>query len=417
MTTPDDQRRTRDTEFDLILFGATGFTGRLVAEYLVKKRPALHWALAGRSRGKLERVRDELSALEPSAKALPLMTGDSLDRAAMDDLARRTRVVCTTAGPYARYGSALLGACAEQGTDYCDLTGETHWVREMIDTHHARAVETGARIVPSCGFDSIPSDLGVFLLHEHLAARGGRLAKAHSRVLRMKGATSGGTIASVLDTAERMNEPAVRRVLEDPYALNPEGARGGAEQRDSFRPRRDPETGRWLSPFVMAAVNTRVVRRTNALLDFAYGREFRYDESVDVGGGLAGLARAAATSTGLGLSGILAFAPVRKLAARFLPAPGEGPSREERERGSFEIELLAVSTAGERLRARVGANQDPGYGATSWMLAESALCLAEDELPRRGGLLTPASCMGMRLIERLRAAGMTFQVEAGNGRG
>ncbi len=410
--TASEQRRSRDTEFELILFGATGFTGRLVAEYLVKKRPAIRWALAGRSRDKLERVRDELSALEPSAKELPLVVGDSQDRAAMEALARRTRVVCTTAGPYALYGSELLGACAEQGTDYCDLTGETHWVRKMIDAHHARAVKTGARIVPSCGFDSIPSDLGVLLLHEHLAARGKRLAEVQYRVLRMKGGPSGGTIASGLDTAARMGDPTVRRVLADPYGLNPEGMRGGAQERDSLRPRRDPETGRWLAPFFMAMVNTRVVRRTNALLDFAYGRDFHYEETVDVGAGLAGLTRAAATSTGLTLSGLMAFAPVRKLATRFLPAPGEGPSREQRENGSFEIELLGRGTEGERFRARVGARQDPGYGATSWMLAESALCLAQDELPRRGGLLTPASCMGMKLVERLRAAHITFQVEA-----
>ncbi|HLM47166.1 MAG TPA: saccharopine dehydrogenase NADP-binding domain-containing protein [Myxococcaceae bacterium] len=410
--TASEQRRSRDTEFELILFGATGFTGRLVAEYLVKKRPAIRWALAGRSRDKLERVRDELCAMEPSAKELPLVVGDSQDRAAMEALARRTRVVCTTAGPYALYGSELLGACAEQGTDYCDLTGETHWVRKMIDAHHARAVETGARIVPSCGFDSIPSDLGVLLLHEHLAARGKRLAEVQYRVLRMKGGPSGGTIASGLDTAARMGDPTVRRVLADPYGLNPEGMRGGAQERDSLRPRRDPETGRWLAPFFMAMVNTRVVRRTNALLDFAYGRDFHYEETVDVGAGLAGLTRAAATSTGLTLSGLMAFAPVRKLATRFLPAPGEGPSREQRENGSFEIELLGRGTQGERFRARVGARQDPGYGATSWMLAESALCLAEDELPRRGGLLTPASCMGMKLVERLRAAHITFQVEA-----
>ena len=413
--TDREQRRTGTREFDLVLFGATGFTGRLVAEYLVKKRPALRWALAGRSLGKLERVRDELSALEPSAKGLPLVAADSMDRAAMDGLARRTRVVCTTVGPYALYGSALLGACAEQGTDYCDLTGEPHWVREMIDAHQARAAETGARIVPSCGFDSIPSDLGVLLLHEQLAARGGRLAEAHYRVRRMKGGASGGTIASGLHMAERMSDPQVRRVLDDPYSLNPEGAPGVAGQEDWLRPRRDAETGRWLAPFFMAAVNTRVVRRSNALLGYAYGREFRYDEAVDVGRGLAGMARAAATSAGMALSGAVAFAPVRKLAQRFLPAPGEGPSREERESGSFDIELLGVGTAGERVRARVGATQDPGYGATSWMLGESALCLAEDALPERGGLLTPASCMGMKLVERLRAAGMTFQAEAVRG--
>lgn len=413
--TATEQSRTGDREFDLILFGATGFTGRLVAEYLVQKRPAIRWALAGRSRDKLERVREELTSVDPSAKELPLVVGDSLDRSAMDALTRRTRVVCTTVGPYALYGSVLLGACAEQGTDYCDLTGETPWVREMIDAHHARAVETGARIVPSCGFDSIPSDLGVFLLHEHLAARGQHLAEAHFRLRRARGGASGGTIASGLALAERMKEPEVRRIVEDPYSLNPEGARNGPDPRDSLRPRKDPESGRWLGPFFMAAVNTRVVRRSNALLDFAYGRGFRYDETVDTGRGLPGLARASAMSAGMALSAAaMVFSPVRKLATRFLPAPGEGPSREQREHGSFEIEVLGVSSSGERVRARVAAPRDPGYGATSWMLSESALCLAQDALPQRGGLLTPASCMGMKLVERLRAAGMTFQIEPGS---
>lgn len=413
MTTRENGR-TRDTDIDLALFGATGFTGRLVAEYLAKKRPALKWALAGRSRGKLEQVRHELAAIDPAAKDLEILVGDSLDRGAMDAIAKRSRVVCTTAGPYARYGSALLAACVEHAADYCDLTGEVHWVRAMIDAHHARAVETGARIVPSCGFDSIPSDLGVLLLHEHLAERGKKLAEAHLRVVGMKGAMSGGTMASAMDTAEKIADPAVRRVLGDPYALNPEGARGGPDRGDSMRPQRDADTGRWLAPFVMGPVNTRVVRRSNALLDFAYGRDFRYDETVDVGPGLKGLARAAGMSAGLtAFMGILAVRPARALFARFAPKPGEGPSRAERERGYFKVEILGVSADGERLRARVEGTQDPGYGATSWMLGESALCLAEDDLPRRGGLLTPASSMGMKLVERLRRAGMTFEVEGG----
>jgi short subunit dehydrogenase-like uncharacterized protein len=408
--------RAKSAELDLVLFGATGFTGRLVAEYLVQKRPSVRWAIAGRSRDKLERVRDELAAIDPGAKDLPIVVGDSLDRAAMDDIAKRTRVVCTTVGPYAKYGSALVAACAEHGTDYCDLTGETFWVRDMIDAHHARAAETGARIVCSCGFDSIPSDLGVFLLHNHLAARArgadGRLAEAHFRVLRMKGGASGGTIASALGTAERFGDRSVRRVLSDPYALNPKGEHGGPDARDSMAPRRDPQTGRWLAPFVMGPVNTRVVRRTNALLGYPYGRDFRYDEAVDAGEGAAGLARAAMVSAGLlGFTAALALKPARTLLARVLPAPGEGPSREKRESGYFKVEIRGVSAAGEAVRARVEASQDPGYGATAWMLAESALCLAEDDLPTRGGLLTPASCMGMQLASRLREAGITLRVE------
>jgi short subunit dehydrogenase-like uncharacterized protein len=409
--TNGEGRRARDTELDLVLFGATGFTGRLVAEYLVKKRPAVRWALAGRSRDKLEQVRSELAAIDPAAKDLPIVVGDSLDRAAMNDVARRAGVVCTTAGPYARYGSVLLGACAEQGADYCDLTGETYWVRAMIDAHHARAMETGARIVPSCGFDSIPSDLGVYLVHEHLAARGKQLAEAHYRLRRMKGGASGGTIASALDTAVQMQDPEVRRILSDPYSLNPEGARGGLDGGDPFAPRRDPETGHWLAPFVMGPVNTRVVRRSNALLDFAYGRGFRYDETLDTGAGLPGALKAAVTSAGM-VAGMAALAlpPVRKLIAQKIP-PGKGPSREERESGFFRIEILAKSTDGERLRARVEGNLDPGYGMTAVMLAESALCLAQDDLPARGGILTPASSMGGALLSRLRTAGMVFAVD------
>jgi len=407
-----EPHREGKKEFDLVIFGATGFTGGLVAGYLAKKHPAVRWAIAGRSRDKLERLRDSLSVVDPALKELPILEADSLDRKAMDGLAQRTRVVCTTAGPYARYGSALLGACAEHGTDYCDLTGEVYWVRTMIDAHHARAVETGARIVPSCGFDSIPSDLGVFMLYKHLAAQGRKLAEVHFRVTRMKGGASGGTIASGLDTMERMRDPAVRRLLMNPYALNPEGERSGPDVPDVIRPRRDPHTGRWLGPFVMAAVNTRVVRRSNALLEFAYGRDFRYDESMDTGKGLSGMVRAVATSGGLvGGMALAGFPAGWKLIERYLPAPGEGPNREQREQGYFKCELLAVATDGGKFVGRVAANQDPGYGATSWMLSESALCLAEDDLPRRGGILTPASSMGMTLIERLRAAGMTFQVE------
>ena len=405
------QDRHRDRELDLVLFGATGFTGQLVAEYLVKKRPAVRWALAGRSREKLERVREELSAIDPGARALPIVVADSLNAADMEALARRTRVVCTTAGPYGRYGSLLLGACAANGTDYCDLTGEIFWVREMIDAHHARAVETGARIVPCCGFDSIPSDLGVFLLHHHLEARGKRLAEARFRLIRMKGGASGGSVASAIDTAERLWNPAIRRLLEDPYALNPEGARGGPDRNESMKPQRDPESGQWLAPFMMAPVNTRVVRRSNALLEFAYGRDFRYDETTEVGRGLGGQIKAAATGAGMVVGAVLFSPALAKRMGRFLPQPGQGPDQKARESGFFEIEIHGRSTDGERLRARITADRDPGYGATSRMLAESALCLAEDDLPRRGGILTPASAMGMTLVKRLRAAGMILQVD------
>ena len=400
-----------DKDLDLVLFGATGFTGQLVAEYLAKKRPALRWALAGRSRDKLERVRGGLAALDPATKDLPLVVADALDRASVDATARRARVVCTTAGPFARYGSQLLAACAEHGTAYCDITGETPWIRAMIDEHHARAAATGARIVNCCGFDSIPSDLGVLMLHEHLAARGKRLAEVRFRVVRAKGGASGGTIASMLDMAAHAGDPGVRHALGDPYALNPDGARGGPDRRDAMGPRRDADTGRWTAPFVMAAINTRVVRRSNALTDFAYGKDFRYEEAIDTGEGAIGFAGAVGmTAAIVGFLAVAALPPGRALLRRFLPAPGQGPTRAEREAGGFRIELRATATDGEKLTGVVEGFNDPGYGETAKMLGESAICLAEDDLQPRGGLLTPASCMGMKLVERLRAAGMTFRV-------
>jgi short subunit dehydrogenase-like uncharacterized protein len=402
---------TLTTEFDLVLFGATGFTGQLVAEYLVQKKTPLRWALAGRSRDKLERVRSELAALDPSAKDLPLIVGDSLDQASVDAIVRRTRVVCSTVGPYARYGAPLVAACAERGVHYCDLCGEPQFIRRIIDAHHERAAATGARIVPSAGFDSIPSDLGVLMLHDQLARQGKALAEAHFRLVRAKGGPSGGTVASMFNVLSEARDPAVRRVLGDPYGLNPKGGPRGLDGRDQSSPQRDESTGHWTAPFVMAAINTRIVRRSNALLDFAYGRGFRYDEAVDVGGGARGFARALAMSAAIGAGLALgAFPAGRRVASRFVPAPGEGPTKEQRERGSFLVEIRATARSGESVVGVVAGKKDPGYGGTAIMLAESALCLAADALPARGGVLTTASCMGVTLIERLRSAGMTFRV-------
>ncbi|APR77403.1 Hypothetical protein A7982_02750 [Minicystis rosea] len=401
----------RDKDFDLVLFGATGFTGRLVAETLVQKRPAIRWALAGRSREKLERVRADLATIDGAARDLPIVLGDSHDRAAMDSIARRTRVVCTTVGPYAKYGEPLVAACAEAGIAYCDLTGETPWIRAMIDAHHDRAVQTGARIVHCCGFDSIPSDLGVFMLHDHLAKEGDRLAEARFRVIKASGGVSGGTIASMMAIFENLGDPGVRRALANPYVLDPDSSRRGPDGRDSMGPGRDADVGRWTAPFVMAGVNTRIVRRSNALLGYAYGRDFRYDEAIDAGAGIRGLAIAVGTTAGLaGVAAVGASAPGRKLLGRFLPAPGEGPTREQRERGSFHIQIRARSASGKTLVGEVGARRDPGYGETAIMLSEAALSLAQDELPARSGVLTPASAMGTKLIDRLRAAGETYRV-------
>ncbi|AUX29971.1 MULTISPECIES: trans-acting enoyl reductase family protein [Sorangium] len=400
-------------ELDIVLFGATGFTGRLVAEYLVARRPGVRWALAGRRRRRLELVRSGLAALDPAAEALPILVGDSLDRGAMDDIVRRARVVCSTAGPYAKYGDQVVAACVEAGTSYCDITGETHWIRRMIEAHHARAEATGARIVHCCGFDSIPSDLGVLMLHEHLAAQGDRLAEAHGRViLKMPGGLSGGSVATLMSIFENIGDPAVWRALIDPYALDPEGSPRGPDRRDFKAPGRDAGSGGWTAPFIMAAINTRVVRRSNALLGHAYGRDFRYDEAISTGEGVAGLARAAGISAALGGASALAVVPPgRRLLGRLLPAPGEGPSREQREQGRFRLEIHARSAAGKKLTGVVAGSHDPGYGGTAIMLGEAALSLAQDDLPAHGGVLTPAVAMGTKLIERLRAAGETYRAE------
>jgi len=317
-----------------------------------------------------------------------------------------------------RYGLPLARACAEAGTSYCDLAGEVPYIRRSIDENHARAQETGARIVHSAGFDSIPSDLGVLLLHEAFRARGKALASAAFFCGPMKGGMSGGTVASMmgmLDAASHDRD--LRRLVGDPYALLPDRTKDrGPDGRDQRDVRYEPRIGQWTGPFVMAAINTRVVRRSNALLDFAYGRGFAYGEAMSFGRGPRGLARALSATAALGaLVGVASFAPGRKLLAPLLPAPGKGPSQAARDAGFFKVRIVGEGD-GLRVDALVEGTSDPGYGETAKMLGEAAVCLAEDgdELPSRYGVLTPASSMGMRLVDRLRAAGMTFETrEAG----
>jgi len=409
-----------DRELEVVLFGATGFTGRLVAEYLAERygdgTAALRWGLAGRSREKLEAVRRELGA-----EGLPVLVCDALDPGAVAELAARTRVVCTTVGPYARYGSELVAACARAGTHYCDLTGEVPWVRRMIDAHQAQAEASGARLVPSCGFDCIPSDLGVHFVQREMRARHGvPAARVKLRVAGFRGGASGGTVASMLSLLEEAAaNPAVRRLLADPYALNPEGRRDGPDGPDRLRPAYDPDFGQWTGPFVMGAVNTRVVRRTNALLGEPYGPGFRYDEAVLTGSGPVGLARAAGLAAGLGGALALgALGPLRRLLAGRLPAPGEGPSREKRESGWWDLRLLGghPDDPARSLAARATGDRDPGYGSTAKMLGESAVCLARDPLEVGGGFWTPASALGELLLGRLeKSAGVAFRVVEGPG--
>ncbi len=423
--TPRDTRR-----FDIVVWGATGFTGKLVAEYLARHEqardaatPPLAWALAGRSLDKLEAVRAALAADFPRVKDLPLLLGDGKVRASLDPIARDARVVITTVGPYALHGRALVAACADAGTDYVDLAGETPFIRDMIDEHHARAQRTGARIVHACGYDSIPSDLGVLMLQDYARNRhGGRCEAIRFFAGESKGGVSGGTVASMLNLAEQATrDPRVRRIAGNPYALDPTREGRGPDKRDQLGVRFDGDSQRWTGPFVMAAINTRIVRRSNALLGYGYGVDFRYSEAMSFGPGVKGLVQASAVSAGLaGFMVALAVPPMRMLLARtVLPSPGEGPSKKTRETGYFTSRLYGAVDA--RAGAAVGApvkllgtvkgKGDPGYEATARMISESALSLLRDAgIRQQGGVLTPASCMGMPLVERLRKAGMTFEV-------
>jgi short subunit dehydrogenase-like uncharacterized protein len=416
------RRRERSRKFDLVLFGATGFTGKLVAEYIARNHAGsgLRWALAGRNAEKLARVQRELSALAPAGFVPEILLGDSTDRASLEEIARKTGVVCTTVGPYALYGSELVAACAAQGTDYCDLTGEPHWIRRMIDRHDTAARQSGARIVNCCGFDSVPSDLGTFMLEREALERFGEPCREVKYLLtRMRGGASGGTIASVLNVVkEATSDRAVRAVLADPYSLNPEGERTGPDRRDQVGVAREADLPGFSAPFMMAGINTRIVRRTNALLGYRYGRDFRYSEVMAFPSNAAGLSRAVQTTIGFGAFMLaLGIPPVRTLLERrVLPKPGAGPSEEKRRRGSFEVTLIGKGQRGGTpftLRGRVVGRSDPGYGETAKMLSESALCLAFDgpELDSPGGMLTPASAFGFRLVERLRRAGMTFAID------
>jgi short subunit dehydrogenase-like uncharacterized protein len=410
---------TEEREFDVVVWGATGFTGQLVAEYLLRRYGAggtLRWSLGGRNESKLEAVRAELAKQTADAATLPLVVGDSDDESFLEALAARTRVVCTTVGPYVLYGSKLVAACARGGTHYCDLTGELQWMRRMIDSHHGEAQASGARIIHAAGFDSVPSDLGVWFVQREMKARTGQPSRrVKMRAKGFSGGASGGTIASMLAMMEEQGEnPEVRRIFADPYALNPEGERSGPDSNEAMAPAYDEDFGAWTGPFVMAPCDTRIVRRTNALLGYAYGKDFRYEEAMLTGAGPGGFAKAAALSAGLvGGMGAMAVGPLRRLIAKRLPAPGEGPTREQQEQGYYDLRFYAEhpQDEGKGLHAQVTGDRDPGYGSTSKILGEVAVCLAKDDVNVAGGFWTPASAFGEHIFERLESnAGLAFAI-------
>jgi short subunit dehydrogenase-like uncharacterized protein len=403
-----------DRSLDLVLFGATGFTGKLVAKYLAEHAPAeARIGLAGRSEEKLAAVR---SGLPAGAAEWPLIVADKSDPSSLSSLASGTRAVITTVGPYAQGGLALVEACANAGTHYADLAGEVLFMRDSIDRYDPVATESGARIVHASGFDSIPFDLGVLVLREKVREDGaGELEDTTAMVVGARGNLSGGTFASLMGQMdEAKNDRERGRVMVDPYALSPDRKAEPelGDERDLRTMKRDSESGAWFAPWMMAGINTRVVRRSNALRDWDYGRKFKYSEVMAFRSGPAAPAMAAAVTGGLGglLAG-LSFGPTRALLEKALPSAGEGPSERTRENGFFKIEIRSKTSSGAEYLARVSAQGDPGYKATSVMLGEAGLCLALDgsKLPDRAGVLTPATAMGMPLVERLRAAGFTFE--------
>ncbi|WP_448502477.1 saccharopine dehydrogenase family protein [Sphingomonas sp.] len=383
-----------DREFDVIVYGATGYTGKLVAEYLAARHPGRKWAMAGRSRTKLEAARDDVGA----PAGLPLIAANADDPASLKAMCERTRVVLTTVGPYQLYGEPLLAACAHTGTHYVDLCGEPAWMRQMIDKYDADAASSGARIVFSCGFDSIPFDLGVWTLQQAARDRFGRPApRVKGRIRKMQGTFSGGTFASAKATmAAAARDHQILKWMIDPFALTP--GFQGPDQPKGMIPEYDAAVGGWVAPFVMAAINTKNVHRTNALLGHAYGADFVYDEMM-IAPGLGDIGKAAAE----------AIARMNPIGGDKGPKPGEGPTRAEREAGFYDILFIGEMPDGDRVEAVVTGDMDPGYGSTSKMIAETALCLIDEPLDATGGIWTPTALMAEPLRRRLvETAGLTF---------
>ena len=398
--------------YDIIIWGASGFTGRLVAEYLYKKYGAnkdLKWAMGGRNEGKLEEVRAAVAD-----DSVPLVIADSHDEASLDAMTKRAKVICTTVGPYAKYGAPLVAACVKNQTHYCDLAGEPPFIREMIDKHHDTAKANGVKIVHSCGFDSIPSDLGVLYAQEQAKKTYGEYAaKVSMRVHDFAGELSGGTYASLSNNIEMaMQNRDILKVLMHPYGLNPTVEQSGPDTPGIQSVVYDETAKTWIAPFMMEAINTRIVRRSHALEGFPYGENFSYDEAIKGGDGEEGKKKAQKIAFQAAALAARPGTPEKAIMDERMPKPGEGPDQAAREAGYFNCHLYLSLSDGKLAKGIVTGDMDPGYGSTSKMLAESAVCLAKDDLPEMAGILTPATAMGAPLVDRLIAnAGLTFSFE------
>jgi short subunit dehydrogenase-like uncharacterized protein len=403
-----------DTTYDIVVFGATSFVGQILTDYLLKAYGTgkdLKWAIAGRSQAKLNSLKADLGN---AGTDLPMLIADAADESALKELCDQTRVVISTVGPYALFGEPLVKVCAETGTDYCDLTGEVQWIRRMVDKYEDTAKSSGARIVHSCGFDSIPSDMGVWFLQQQSEQIFGAPCKdVRMRVKAAKGEFSGGTVASLMNAVkEAAADPALRKEMANPFSICPKDHRSKARQPNLKGAEYDNELGVWLAPFVMSAINNRIVHRSNALQDARYGKEFTYDEAMIVGRGMKGRLTAYGVTAALGgFVTASAFKPSRWVVEKFVPQPGEGPSPEAQEAGYYDLRFVGKTEDGKTIKTKVLGDRDPGYGSTSKMLGEAGVCLAFDVADKPGGIWTPSSLMESKLFDRLTAkAGLSFEL-------
>ena len=396
--------------FDVIIWGATSFTGKLVCEYIFSnyKTNEIKWAMAGRDKKKLEDVRSEIADT-----SVPILLADSFDENTLSDLVKQTKVMCSTVGPFSLYGTLLVDLCVRFKTNYCDITGEAHWIRTLIDKFHGEAKSKKIKIVNSCGFDSIPSDMGVYFIQNKIKKVYKNYAKSiKMRVAGIRGGISGGTYSSINNLlSEAYNDKTIFKVLNNPYGLNPNDKMEGLDKKDLRKIIFDKESNSWIYPFIMAGINTKIVRRSNALSNFQYGKDFRYEEAMMAGKGISGFWKSILAVFPLAMIGLSPNSFLKKIVNSYMPKPGEGPGIEKRKNGFYNLRFYITIDEKKKAFAKVIGDSDPGYGSTSKMLAESALCLAFDNLPENYGVVTPSFSMGDKLLNRLNEnAGLKFEL-------
>ena len=397
-------------QFDIIIWGASSFTGKLVTEYIFNKYGSskIKWAIAGRNLDKLEKVRSQVADED-----IPIFIADSFDEDSLSKFVKKTKVVCSTVGPYSLYGTKLVKVCLENNTNYCDITGEAHWIRTLIDNFHEEAKSKKIKIVNSCGFDSIPSDMGVYFIQNEIKKVYKNYAKSiKMRVAGIRGGISGGTYGSINNLLkESYADRNVFKVLNNPYGLNPKDKMEGMDKKDLRKIIFDKESNSWIYPFIMAGINTKIVRRSNALSNFKYGKDFRYEEATMSGKGISGFWKAVLAVFPLVMVGLNPNSFLKKIVNSFMPKPGEGPGLEKRKNGFYNLRFYVTIDDKNKAFAKVIGDSDPGYDSTSKMLAESALCLAFDRLPENYGVVTPSFSMGDKLLDRLNHnAGLKFEL-------